>query len=480
MAKAPKAPGKNGASTLDSLVAAFADRVPTLTDGHWRGEVVSATLAPIAKWAGADRAKPLLEGLRAEPYWHARGAFSLARGLALAGHATARRALEEARVVAVDPEIQGQHGTLVWIEAARAFHALGAQDECDRALDEALACAHREQQYPTQPRPWLAVGYARTGRIERLIADLRERLPDQRLSFDDDNALRIAIERSVTEGDVALFSRLVDLFGASNGCSLAEALARSAVSAASGGHRDALVAICLDFCRVKSYASDAATRVAYALAEAGELDVARRIIEATRDACGGDGAGHARFLSMLERPFAGVIADPQAPVSVALFRIGHRVDPSAALALADAREAQDRPAAEAGDWAAIERLGTLAVALGAAGFEARADALSAFVVDASQALSNTSRSIALKSLALLATEHSLGESAFGAFKKISSKPMKAEVCKPLSLLYVRKGDFVGASMILALGESRQIWQLMRHSDAIAQAAGTERTFSNHS
>jgi hypothetical protein len=57
--------------------------------------------------------------------------------------------------------------------------------------------------------------------------------------------------------------------------------------------------------------------------------------------------------------------------------------------------------------------------------------------------------------------------------------MKADVCRALSLVYVRQRDYVGASMIILMGEPRPISLMMRHCDALSAAAETERMFSNH-
>ncbi|MBL8678314.1 MAG: hypothetical protein JNK05_04070 [Myxococcales bacterium] len=479
MAKTPKPPGKNGPSTPISLIDALEQLAPSHSDSHWRSEIANAALVPTAKLGGEKRARKLLEWLKPMPYWYVRGLFSVGRGLALAGESAAKSVIAEGEASFATAGIEGQFGTLARIEAARAYHALDAQPECDRALDDALSYATREQNYPTQPRPWLAVALARTGRIERALADLRERLPNQRLSFDDELALKLVLEQVVRRGDAATFAKIDAEQTAANGYSVAEALADSALAAVEQGHGDALVAMCVEFAKDKPYGPRTMSRIAWTLADAGELELARRVVDRTRDACRDDAQGHDHFLRSIDKPFEDADSISDGSSFGLPFRVGYRVAPDRALELAAAREAKLLAAVASNDRTAMENLGHLGVALCAIGRADKGDALLAKSIEAAQSLDGTSKSYVLKSVALAACEFDLGEHAHSALKKISSKPMKADVCRALNLVYVRQRDFAGASMIIMIGEPRPGWLMMRHCDALSVAAGTERVFSNY-
>lgn len=480
MAKTPKAPGKNGASTPAALIDAFALLVPSNTDPHWRSEVVNAAIVPIAKLAGETRARQLLVWFKDMPYWNVRALFSLAHGLALAGDKVgAKKAIDEAESRFTDAGIEGQFGTLAWIDAAYAFYALGQQGECDRALDAALSYAKREQNHPTQPRPWLAVALARTGRANKVLADLRERLPNQRLSFDDDRSLKLVTEWAVSRGDAALFAKIDAEQTATNGYTVAEGLADGALGAAKGGHGDALVEMCAVFAKDRPYGPRTMSRIAWALAAEGHIALGAKIVERTRAACSADIAGHDHFSAFISRPIEDGSALSDGVSFLTPFRVAHRIDAGAALSEAERRAAKLVEASAGNDRSSIENLGLLGVALCAVGETERGGALVTKAIEAAQSLDNMWKSYALKTIALAACGFDLGEHAFAAFKKITSKPNKVEVVRALSLVYVRQGDFTGASMTIMMGEPRASSLMMRHTDALCVAAAVPTVFSNY-
>jgi hypothetical protein len=302
------------------------------------------------------------------------------------------------------------------------------------------------------------------------------------VSFHDEHALRLGVEHAVTRGDVSMFAAIHAEQTAHNGYSIAEALAESAVESAKNGHADALVAMCTVFASDRSYGARTMVRIAWTLAETGEIALARRVIEATRDACLEEVSGHDRFLAVIETPFAHPAKVPTGRALVQYIRVGHRIDPEGASALAQQRESallSAITATSASVSQAVEELGFLGVAIAAAGLRDRGGALLSTAIQAAQTLDRGAMSSVLKTLALAAVEHGLGEQAHAAFKKIATKSYKVEVAQALSVLYVQDGDFAGASMILANGDPRPIWQMMRHCDALSIAAGTERAFLNH-
>ena len=72
MAKAPKAPGKNGPSDLSALADALELQLFAVRDEFWQGQVLLGSLVAVAKGLGDERARAVLARATFPP-WKARG-----------------------------------------------------------------------------------------------------------------------------------------------------------------------------------------------------------------------------------------------------------------------------------------------------------------------------------------------------------------------------------------------------------------------
>ncbi len=477
MAKAPKAPGKNGPSDLRTLADALDLKVVAVTDGHWQGQVLLGSLVALAKGLGDEHARSVLARVT-HPPWQARGMAQVAEGLALAGQTeAARKALTEAHERLQHPDVDGEEGTLAWRAAAYAHGALGDEADVDHALAEAVRCAKNEKSNPSQPWPHLAIAYALLGRDALLKEHLRRRAGKSWLSFDDARAAELIVRRAVERGDVAGFAGWFETLAEHNGIHVSTALKESALAAADL-HPDALVEMVVAFAANPSYGEDCCATVAWRLGAAGRVDLARAVVATARKRS----ARQAPLLALSARyldPGANVTLNDGLGAFVEPFRLRWAVDPAGTRVLADARELTLRNALGNGGSTPSENLAALGIALVQVGEHTRGTALLNDALARAAALGGTAKVSALKSIGLAASQRDLAEAGLFALRKMTSKYARTEVSKVLSLSYVRAKDYLGAIAIVAMGEERPLSQAMRLCDALSAAVGTPPTFTNY-
>ncbi len=478
MAKAPKAPGKNGPSDLRTLADALDLKVVAVGDGYWQGQVLLGSLVALAKGLGDERARSVLARVT-HPSWMARGMAHVAEGLALAGQTeAARNALTEAHERLQHPDVQGEEGTLAWRATAYAYGALGDETGVDRALAEALRCAKNEKSNPTQPWPHLSIAYALLGRDALLKEHLREHGGGSWLSFDDARAAELIVRRAVERGDVAGFASWHQTFAQNNGIHVSTALKESALVAATS-HPDALVEMVAAFAASPSYGDDACATVALRLGAAGHVDLARTVVATARKHAPGEAPLLALSARYLDAGATDVTLHDGLGVFVNPFRVRWAVDPVATLALANAHELTLRNALSDGGSTPSENLAALGIALAQVGENTRGTALLNDALAQAVALTGGAKASALKSIGLAASQHDLAEAGLLALRKLTSKYARTEVSKVLSLSYVRAKDYLGAIAVVAMGEERPLSQAMRLCDALSEAVSIPRVFTNY-
>jgi hypothetical protein len=478
MAKAPKAPGKNGPSDLRTLADALDRSIVAVGDGYWQGQVLLGSLVALARGLGDEHARAVLARVTV-PAWKARGTAHVAEGLGLAGHTDpARKALEEAHGLLRHPEVSGEEGTLAWRAAAYAYAALGDEAGVDRCLAEALQCAKSEKSNPTQPWPHLAVAYAVLGRDALLAEQLRERVGGSWLSFDDARAAELIVRRAVERGDVAGFVRWSEFLAEHNGYYLSSGLKESALVAATA-HPDALVEVVAAFAANESYGDDGCATVAWRLGAAGHVDLARAVVATAQKHSTRDAPLLALCGRQLDAAATDVALDDGLTVFIEPFRLRWAVDPEATRALADAHEVTLRGALGVGGSTPSENLAALGIALVQVGELARGAAIVNEALAQAAALTGGAKTSALKSIGLAASERDLAEAGLFALRKLTSKYARTDVSKVLSLSYVRAHDYLGAVAVVAMGEERPLSQAMRLCDALSAAVGTPRAFTHY-
>ena len=492
MAKAPKAPKQNGPSDVETVIARVESVAPTLGDAHWRGHMLVHTVGPIARIAGDARARALLPWFGGNEPTYAQALANIAAGLARRGDTgAARAALSEAtpRLDALDGEV----GTLAWCAAARARYALGDADACDAALAAAEACARRERSNPTQPWPHLAVARADTGRLDALLAQLRALSPSESAhpSAELAKAAQRAVAQTVAAGDVEAFTRYADWLGAHSGYLVTMGLRDGLEDALRAGRGDALARITAHFAQHPSYGGDAGAEVARRVAIAGDVPLARRIADLTRD-------GLAQPTRALANVFAdlgdaaecerlhGLCAGARAPhpeASLDGFAPAYRAtlarDPAAALAMLTAYESAAQ-AAQGVDQAL--RLGGVGLALVEAGNRGYGEALltqAATVILATPKSVGYTRGDAVIQLGRRAADAGCWSPAMTLLRKSTSKYEKRIIARALARCYARAGDFAGALGVVAMGDADPQHTAMACTDLIAEAAGDERPYSNY-
>jgi len=477
MAKAPKAPGKNGPSDLRTLADALDRMIVAVGDGYWQGHVLLGSLVALAKGLGDERARSVLSRVT-HPSWKAQGTAHVAEGLALAGHAeSARKALDEALGLLQQPDVRGEEGTLAWRAAAYACRALGDEAGVDRALAEALRCARNEKSNPTQPWPHLAIAYAQLGRDALLTEHLRERTGSTWLSADDARAAELVVRRAVERGDVAAFASWCETLAEHSGFYLSAALKEGALAAA-GLHPEALVAMATVFAANPSYGDDCCSTVAWRLGAAGHVDLARQVVATAQKHSPGEAPLIALCARHLDAGATDVTLADGLSVFVDPFRLRWAVNPEATRAFADAHELTLRGALSAGGSTPCEDLAALGIALAQVGESARGTALLNDALAQAAALTGSAKASALKSIGVAASGRDLAEAGVFALRKLTSKYARTDVSKVLSLSYVRAHDYLGAIAVVAMGEDRPLSQAMRLCDALSEAAGTPRAYTN--
>ncbi|MDO9017559.1 MAG: hypothetical protein Q8S73_29095 [Deltaproteobacteria bacterium] len=478
MAKAPKAPGKNGPSDLRALADALDQKIIAVGDGYWQGQVLLGSLVALARALGDERARAVLARVTV-PSWKARGTAHVAEGLALAGHTElARKAIEETHRLLQHPEVDGEEGTLAWRAAAYAYGALGDEAGVDRCLAEALQCAKNERSNPTQPWPHLAVAYAVLGRDALLEEHLREHAGGTWLSFDDARAAELIVRRAVERGDVAGFVRWSEFLAEHNGYYLSSGLKEGALVAATA-HPDALVEVVAAFAANESYGDDGCATVAWRLGAAGHVELARAVVTAAQRHSTREAPLLALCARQLDAAATDVTLGDGLHAFIEPFRLRWAVAPDAARALADAHELSLRSALAAGGATPSENLAALGIALVQVGEHARGTAIVNEALTQAAALSGGAKASALKSIGVAASERDLADAGLFALRKLTSKYARTDVSKALSLSYVRAHDYLGAVAVVAMGEERPLSQAMRLCDALSAAAGTPRAFTNY-
>lgn len=478
MAKAPKAPGKNGPSDLRTLADALDRNIIAVGDGYWQAHVLLGSLAALAKELGDERARAVLARVTFPP-WRARGTAHVAEGLALAGHTdAAREALEEALGQLRHPEIKGEEGTLAWRAAAYAYGALCDEAGVDRALAEALRCASNETSNPTQPWPHLAVAYARLGRDALLKEHFSAHSGGSWMSFGDAEAAELIVRRAVERGDVASFEAWHQNLAEHNGYRVSTGLKEGALAAAAS-HPDALVAMVAAFAAHPSYGDDCCATVAWRLGAAGHVDLARRVVATAQKRSPGEAPLLALCARHLDAAATDVTLADGLNVFVEPFRLRWAVNPEATRAFADAHELTLRNALSVGGSTPSEDLAALGIALALVGESARGTALVNDALTQAAALTGGAKASALKSIGLAASGRDLAEAGLFALRKLTSKQARTDVSKVLSLSYVRAHDYLGAVAVVAMGEERPLSQAMRLCDALSAAVGTPRAYTNY-
>ncbi|MFO0609019.1 MAG: hypothetical protein U0324_37985 [Polyangiales bacterium] len=490
MAKAPKAPGKNGASTPDVIFDALDEKTRAVGDGYWRGRTQLGALVSATKLFGAAKVAPWRDALREVPPWHAEALAKIAEGTARRG-ATAESdaAVVACREALEDPAVDGEDGTRAWCAFACAMRARGDERGVDAALKEAVACARRDKVNPTQPWPHLVLAYRLLERDEALLAHYAK-VKDAHLVFEDMESARAVVSRAIERGDVAGYRKWRGALERFNGYETYEALMRSALPAAGAGHGEALLEMMRDFAGNESYGDYAASAVCTALAGGGFLPLARRVVTATRErfpralerldtlardlGSGDDLAAQRAYFRETEAAHP----DGQGEPFVQAFRARHAVDRESALRLADVREAALR--AELGSATALtgQALVSLGVALASVGENPRGVALVDEAVKLCAGLKGRDKASSLEYVGPMLTGHGLDEQALTVLRKMTSKYHRTTLSKHLSLNYVRAGDHLGAVMVVGLGDERPLSQAMRLADALAEAAGVRREFEN--
>lgn len=478
MAKAPKAPGKNGPSDPGTLADALDRAIVAVGDGYWRSQVLLGSLVALAKGLGDARARAVLARVT-EPSWRARGTAHVAEGLGLAGHAeAARKALTEAHEQLQHPEVDGEEGTLAWRAAAYAHAALGDEAGVDRCLVEALRCANRETSNPTQPWPHLAIAYAVLGRDALLREHLRAHAGGSSLSFDHARAAAIGVRRAVERGDVAGFAGWCETLAQRNGYELATALKEGAPAAAAA-HPDALLAMVAGFAASASYADDCCASVASTLGAAGRLGLARSVVATAQKHFPGAAPQLAACAQRLDAGAAEVALGDGLGAFIEPFRLRWAVDPAGARALADDREVALRSALPGAGSTPSEDLAALGIALARVGEVARGTTLLNDALARAATLTGSAKASALKSIGIAASERDLAEAGLFALRKLTSKTARTDVSKVLSLSYVRARDYAGAVAVVAMGDERPLSQAMRLCDALSATVGTPQAFTTY-
>jgi hypothetical protein len=491
MAKAPKAPRQNGTSDVETVIARVESAAPTMGDAYWRGHVLIQAVGPIARIAGEARARALLPWLGGYEPAYAQALANLAAGLARRGDAAAARAAL-AEATPVIERLDGELGTLAWCAAARARHALGDADACDAALAAAEDCARREKANPTQPWPHLALARADTGRLDALLAQLRALPPTEHISFDLAKAAQRAVAQTVAAGDIEAFARFADRLGAYNGHVLTAGLWDGVAGALGAGRGDALARIVERIAQGRAhYTGDTGAEVARRVAIAGDVPLARRIAELTRDGIPhpsrtlanlfadlGDAGESERLHAQCagaRAPHPDTSLDGLAPV----YRATLVRDPEAARAMLTAHESAAQ-AAQGVEQAL--RLGAVGLALVATGESGWGEALltqAATVILATPKSVGYTRGDAVKHLGGRAADAGCWSPAMTLLRKSTSKYEKQVIARPLARCYARAGDFAGALAVIAMGDFDPLHAAMAWTDLIAEAAGDERPYSSY-
>lgn len=491
MAKAPKAPGKNGASTPDVIFKALDAKVQAVGDDYWRARVQLGAMVAAAKLFGAQQVEAWLGALGELPSWRAEALAKIAEGTALRGATAASDgAVTACREALKHPEVDGENGTLAWCALACAMRCRGDEGGVDEALKEALTCARRDKVNPTQPWPHLVLAYRRLERDAALLAHYAG-VGGSHLSFEDATSAQAVVSRAVERGDVAGYLKWRAALERFGGYDIYEALRRSALTAAKAGHGEALLEMMRDFAGHGSYGDYTASEVCTVLAGSGFLPLARRIVSATQErfpresprlttlahelGSGDDLAAQRTWFRETEATHPAGLGEH----FVQAFRARYAVDRESALRLADLREHNLR--AELGSPTATtgQALASLGVALASVGENPRGVALVDEAVKVCADLKGKDKSSSLEFVGSMLTPYGLDEQALTVLRKMTSKYHRTTLSKLLSLRYVRAGDHLGAVMVVGFGDERPLSQAMRLADALAEAAGVRREFENY-
>jgi hypothetical protein len=493
MAKAPKAPGSNGAGSAQTLIDAYLAAADAYAhgDGHWTSHVNARSTGPVARLLGDGPARALLPRLAAIPGLEAEALGIIAAQLVARGdRAAAEAAAAEAAALLARDGVDGERGTIAWGSVARARHALGDEAGVDAALDAADACARRERDNPTQPWPHLALALADTGRTAKATALFRQ-VGRNNISFDTERAAERALAAALAAGDADALGALHEVLGRDKLYTFVTGVRLGADAAAAAGH-GAVFARVLDLMKGGSYVTYVGATLSLAAAGAGDLALARAVAERARDqdehfeaplvdafAALGDDAEAARLAALL--PDGRRDPRSNAEALAAVLRLLRARDPAAAQARVAAAEAAAQAHSDQDQFVAQGELG-LAQAL--AGDEAAGAARMLAAVAGADALPRTNQGWARNySLQLLGTRYAeLGRWAEGlaALKKCSAKHGKVAIVGRLANAYARAGDAPGAAMMLAYVPAATLKRMMCACDALHALIGAPTPYVNYS
>lgn len=490
MAKAPKAPGQNGATTVNQFISYVTPLLGGVGDGYWRGHVASNLVAPIAALAGEEAARPLLEHV--EKRYLAQALARIAEALARNGKADdARRVLAEAVAILERSAPDGEDGTFVWHAVACARHALGDADECDLALAKAEACAKRERGNPTQPWPHLCVACARTGRFDTLLR-LLQRLPqEESLSFDHELAARIALSSMVERGDVETFARYFEWLEPHNGYVLLHGILEGVEGALRAGNHEALAQIITRLAGLSYYGSAGGADIVRRIAAAGDVALARRCAGILRERGVDTRRELADALADLgereesERMHARC-AGERTPHPMRTFeafapviRAVNARSPEEARAMLVAAESEARglDALTSATELGVVGIGWLAVD------KAHAETVLRDAADRALTLPKTfgsyQRGEVPKWLGIHAADAGAWATALLLLRKSSSKFTKSNIAKRLCRCYALAGDLEGAWMILCMMPPDSLHLAMSACDLLCERASMPTPYTNY-
>lgn len=492
MAKAPKAPGSNGAGTPQDLINEFIARVDQMANGdsYWTCHVVARATGPIARLAGEAEARALLSRLTAMPTIVPEALGLIAEGLARRGDtAEAAATLTGAEALIEREAIDGEAGAVAWGAIARARHALGDGPAVERSLDAADACARREKSNPTQPWPHLALALADTGRLARSIALFKELGADD-ISFDTERAAVKAIAAALASGDRESVAALHKILAKQKLYTFVDGV-RAGADAAMRAGQGAMFTRVLELMKGQSYVSNLGAALSLTAAVAGDVPLACSLAERTRDqekhreALLADAFAALGDDAEAERILAALLSNARDPRSAAE-TLGPVLRLLRARGLEDYQRRVDARLAQAAALPVDEAcgaLGELGLALVAVGDEAQGAAHLAAALAMADAMPKTnqgwSRNRALEMLGRRYADRGRWAEGQAVLKKCSSKHGKVQIVSRLANLYARANDPIGAVMMLGYAPKGTLKTTMCACDTLYSLAGAEAPYSNY-
>ncbi len=176
MAKAPKAPGLNGPKEPEVLLDEFVTCAtsPRFQNDRWGAQVLVGAVGAVAGLFGDEVARRWTSPLARQEGLAAVALGRVGEGLARRGDGEAAgRVLAEAEERIRSDRLDGERGTLAWVEVARGRLARGEDAAAERAFDKAEACIACERSNTSLAWAHFARGLAAAGRLGRLVGFLR-------------------------------------------------------------------------------------------------------------------------------------------------------------------------------------------------------------------------------------------------------------------------------------------------------------------